>query len=434
MHLRFRPLLLAALACPALLPAAVVGTNPPSQPVTAERIATLPAAEQPAWRDYLARSTAQRAADQKILADELKARGLKAAIVPPEARGSRPMPLGESKAFYATADARRRADNLITFQTAAGGWSKNFNPADHPRAPGEGFSHDNTSRFLAPGDNDTPADLHWSYIGTFDNDATITELQFLAKVIAAADEKTGTAWRASFARGLAYIFAAQYPHGGWPQVYPLDGGYHDSITYNDGAITNILTLLRAVASGENEYAFVSAPERARATASVDRGLACIVKTQITVAGRRTVWCQQHDALTLAPTSARNYEMPSQSGGESAGLVLYLMTLPHPSPEIVAAVHAAAAWFQKTALRDVAFKPAPDGSGRTLLKSPGAELLWARYYQVGTDLPLFGDRDKSIHDNVNEISAERRNGYGWFGNGPKRALDHYAKWSKLHPQK
>ena len=43
-----------------ILGAGIVGTNPPSLPVTAERIATLPAAEQTAWREYLARSTAQR--------------------------------------------------------------------------------------------------------------------------------------------------------------------------------------------------------------------------------------------------------------------------------------------------------------------------------------------------------------------------------------
>ena len=433
MHLRSL-FLAAALACPALLPAAVVGTNPPALPLTAARIAALPAADQPAWRDYLARSSAQRAADQQFLADELKARGRKEAVVPPEARGGRAMPLGEAAAWYAAADARRRADNIVTFQTPAGGWSKNFNPADHPRAPGEGFSHDNTSRFLAPGDNDTPADLHWSYIGTFDNDATITELRFLAKVIAAADEKTGAGWRAAFARGLAYTFAAQYPNGGWPQVYPLDGGYHDAITYNDGAMTNILTLLHDVADGKDEFAFVAADVRARATASCRRGLDCILQTQIAAAGRRTVWCQQHDPLTLAPTSARNYEMPSQSGGESAGLVIYLMSLPDPSPAVVAAVHAAAAWFQQTALPNVAWRPAPDGSGRTLLPAPGADLLWARYYEIGTDRPLFGDRDKTIHDDVNEISRERRNGYAWFGNGPKRALDHYAKWARAHPAK
>jgi PelA/Pel-15E family pectate lyase len=50
----------------------------------------------------------------------------------------------------------------------------------------------------------------------------------------------------------------------------------------------------------------------------------------------------------------------------------------------------------------------------------------------TDRPLFGDRDKSIHDDVNEISPERRNGYSWFNNTPQRALERYATWAKEHP--
>ncbi len=37
-------------------------------------------------------------------------------------------------------------------------------------------------------------------------------------------------------------------------------------------------------------------------------------------------------------------------------------------------------------------------------------LWPRYDQIGTDKPIFGDRDKTIRDDVNEISRERRNGY------------------------
>ena len=40
------------------------GTNPPSAPLTVERIATLPTSEQRPWRDYLARSNAQLARDK----------------------------------------------------------------------------------------------------------------------------------------------------------------------------------------------------------------------------------------------------------------------------------------------------------------------------------------------------------------------------------
>ena len=197
-------------------------------------------------------------------------------------------------------------------------------------------------------------------------------------------------------------------------------------------MANILALLLDVAGGTNEFAFVSAAVRARADASAKRGLACVLRCQIVVAGRRTGWCQQHDVLTLAPTSARNYEMPSISGGESAGLAMLLMSLAQPPADAISGVHAAVAWFEKAKLRDVAWCAAPDGSGRTLVPAPGAPVLWARYSEIGTDRPLFGDRDKSIHDDVNEISKERRNGYAWFGSSPAKVLERYATWTKTHP--
>jgi PelA/Pel-15E family pectate lyase len=423
------------LALPALLAGAVVGTNPPSLPLTAERIAQLPAAVQPEWREYLERSTALRAADQKFLADEITAHAIKATVPVTQNRAAPRFTGRHPSEWFASAEARQLADNVVSFQTSAGGWSKNFNTADHRRQPGEAFSPDtNLSKFLTPGDNDQPHDVHWSYIGTFDNNATIGELRFLAKVAAAADEKTGAPWRAAFVKGLNYVLTAQYPNGGWPQIFPLDGGYHDAITFNDGAITNIIEFVRDTGAGNNEFAWVSADLRRRAAASEARGIACILACQLVVDGRRTVWCQQHDMLTLAPTSARNYEMPSQSGSESAGLAIALMALSDPSPDIVRAVHAAAQWFEKTALRDVAFTRAPDGSGRKLLPAPGADPIWARYYELKTDRPLFGDRDKSIHDDLNEISAERRNGYSWFNNAPQRALDRYTTWAKIHPQR
>ncbi len=60
--------------------------------------------------------------------------------------------------------------------------------------------------------------------------------------------------------------------------------------------------------------------------------------------------------------------------------------------------------------------------------------WSRYYEIGTDRLIFGDRDKSIHDDVNEISRERRKGYGWFKDSAKRVEQHYTKWARAHPLK
>ena len=404
---------------------AVIGTNGPATPLTAPRVAA-----RPAWKIYWENSARQRQADQDFLRAEMKAHQRQETIEPKAVTNVRGLSLTEPAHWYGTAAAQRIADIVVSFQTPAGGWSKNLDLTDHLRAPGEGFAADNSSRFVIANDFDRPAEMNWNYVGTFDNDATTTELRFLAKAIAVAGSDHA-AWQTAFARGLNYIFAAQYPNGGWPQVWPLQGGYHDAVTLNDNAMLHLIEFLRDVAGGQDEFSFVPTALRARAAAGWQRGVECLLAAQIVANGRRTVWCQQHDAITLQPCSARNFEMPAATSSESGNLVLFLMQLPNPDSNVVAAVHAAAAWFEKTKIEGQAFR-STGPEGRKLVAAPGSGPIWARYYEIGTDRPIFGDRDKSIHDEVNEISRERRQGYGWFSDTPKRVLEHYAKWADTHP--
>jgi PelA/Pel-15E family pectate lyase len=409
-----------------LLPAAIIGANSPAQEITAQTIASLPQAQQRVWKQYLERSNRQLRLDQAFLHKEMKQMGLKEAILPPSGRSATSLPLNRPDAWYAGTNAQFLADNVVSFQTPAGGWSKNLDFSRHPRARGEHFAPDNLSKFSNATDFDLPRDTNWDYVGTFDNDATTTQMRFLAKTAALASPDQAKKWRASFLRGAGYIFAAQFPNGGWPQVWPLQGGYHDAVTFNDGAALHVMELLRDISAGENEFAFVPAETRRLAAASLQRGIQCTLAAQIVVDGRLTVWCQQHNALTLTPASGRNYEMPSQVSVESALVMRFLMSLPKPDPAIITSVDAAAAWFKKTALYGVAVRFSPS-EGRILEPSPGAGPIWPRYAQIGADRPIFGDRDKSIHDNMSEISAERRRGYSWYNGAPQEALERYAAW-------
>jgi PelA/Pel-15E family pectate lyase len=229
---------------------------------------------------------------------------------------------------------------------------------------------------------------------------------------------------------MEYLFAAQFPNGGWPQVWPLEGGYHDAITLNDDAMTQVMELMHRVASGQHEYRFVPETVRKRAARSFDRGIRCILAAQIASNGKRTVWAQQHDALTLKPVSARNFEPPAESSGESAHVLMLLMdSLPTPNAEEQGAIRAAASWFKMTAIYEQNWEHLPEGS--QLVAQPGAGPIWARYYQINTEKPIFVDRDKSIHDNVNELSKERKDGYAWYNTAPLAALQRFEKWNKEH---
>lgn len=428
----------ASVVVPVSAHAGVIGHMQPPEALSEARIAGAAPAEQGAWLAYLERSRALMAADKAALAAERvptasapRDGAPAAAVVPPpppprSTANDGGMPLNRPAAWYGTAEARSVAATILSYQTPAGGWGKNANRAGPPRQRGQHYVVDET----VPGS--PPRKDAWNFVGTIDNDATTSELRFLARVQAQAPGAEGDAYRAAFARGVRYLLNAQYPNGGYPQIYPLQGGYHDAITFNDNAMSSVVRLLDEVSAGKGDYAFVPAAMAGEARAAAAKAVRLIVASQVKVNGARTAWCQQYDAVTLAPVGARNFEPPALASGESASLTMLLMGLPEPSPDAVAAVRATAAWLQRTALRDVEWTGKDPATGRRLAAKPGAGPLWSRYYDMATMQPIFGDRDRSIHDDVNAVSLERRNGYAWFGTAPARALEAYARWPHREP--
>src|SRR6185369_18063375 len=153
----------------------------------------------------------------------------------------------------------------------------------------------------------------------------------------------------SFLLGFDYLLKAQYENGGWPQYFPLVKGYYQHITFNDGAMIGVMRLLDDIAHKDKEYLFVDEERRERAARAVAKGVECILRTQVQVHGNRTVWCAQHDEVTLAPAPARAYEHISLSGLESVGIVRFLMGINRPEPRVIAAVEDAISWFKAAQL-------------------------------------------------------------------------------------
>ena len=310
--------------------------------------------------------------------------------------------------WYASAEARKAADTVIQHQSPAGGWLKNADLLTPPESP------DDVGR------------------PTIDNGATTTPMQFLALVANA----TGDAkYRRAFERGMDYLLAAQYPNGGWPQYYPLRDGYYSRITFNDNAMANVLTLLRKVADGDAPYGFVDQERRDQAAGAIDRGIDVILRTQVRQNGGLTGWCAQHDEETLKPAWARAYEPPSLSGGETVDLVRVLMSIEHPTPEIVAAIKGAVRWLRSVAIHGIRIDRIrrPDGrTERVVVEDPDAPPVWARFYELVTDRPLFVDRDSVYRYDFSEISYERRSGYSYHGAWAASLLaEDYPRWRAKH---
>jgi len=322
--------------------------------------------------------------------------------------------LRQAPQWYDSAEARAVADSVLQYQSPQGGWPKNTDLARPPASP-----------------NDVPLPGGGT-ANSLDNDATTRPMAFLARVARATGEAK---YRDSFLRGVDYLLAAQYPNGGWPQFWPLREGYYSHITYNDNAMIRTMTLLRDIAGGQPPYEFVDAPRRKRAADAVAHGVECILKTQIIQDGHRTAWCAQHDEKTLEPAWARSYEPPSLSGAESVGVVRFLMSIEEPAPEVVAAIEGAVTWFQSVAMKGVRVENVPGNGGDAgphLVRDPNARPLWARFYELGTNRPLYLDRDSVFRYDFSEVGYERRTGYSYHGTWPASLLStEYPAWRAKH---
>jgi len=150
-----------------------------------------------------------------------------------------------------------------------------------------------------------------------------------------------------------------------------------------------------------------------------------------------VWCAQHDEVTLAPAPARKFEVISLSGGESVGIVRFLMSIKNPSPAVVEAIEAAVAWFDQTQLVGIKWIEKPDSSqpngfDRVVVKDTQGGPIWARFYEIGTNRPIFVGRDGVVKYDVAQIEHERRTGYNWYVDDPAKLLQKdYPAWKKFH---
>ena len=314
--------------------------------------------------------------------------------------------------WYGSDESVKVAENVLLYQRDLGGWPKNT-PIHKPLTDAEKAKVNDDK-----GLNDA----------IFDNSATTTEMKFLARMF---NKTNNEAYKESFNRGLKFILDAQYKNGGWPMFYPLRKGYYTHITFNDNATVNILVMLRDINSNNSLFRSVINPEYlSRSMAAYLKGIECILKTQIIINGKPTVWCAQHDENTFLPAKARSYELPSFSGAESVGIIKLLMEIPDPSPQIKKSVLCAIEWFELHRLKNLKWEYFVNSDGlkdRKVIYDSKAGDLWARFYDLETELPYVCDRDGIKKNRLEEIGYERRNGYSWYTDSPGEILDMFPAW-------
>jgi len=321
---------------------------------------------------------------------------------------------------YKASEIMAIADNMLLYQKDNGGWPKNYD----------------MQAILTPEQADSLLKVKAVLNTTFDNGTSYSQTDYLCRVYHYTKNEK---YKVAALKGLDYILSAQYANGGWPQYYPLENNYSRYITYNDDAFAGIMWLLKDIAEGKPEFAFVDDKRRKELKIAFDKGLSCILKTQINDAGVPTAWCQQYDEKTLQPAWARKFEPPSICNGESTEIVLLLMSIKDPSAAIIDAVQNAVAWFRASAIKGIRVETftAPDlntpyrvsKTDKRVVPDSTAEPIWTRYYELKTHRPLFCNRDSKPVYSLAEVERERRDGYAWYTYDPKKVLNKYPAWEK-----
>lgn len=207
---------------------------------------------------------------------------------------------------------------------------------------------------------------HYYGNATFDDGNTANASRLLLRFYMTTLESS---YHAPVVKALDFLLKAQYPNGAWPQRYPLSHEFaHDGMpdytsfyTPNDGAmVANIMTLVEGYERlGDARY-----------LEAAKRGVDFLIAVQGPEG--QAAWAEQYGP-NMQPAAARTHEPAGFVIRESAEIIelletFYLMT---GSTRYLRPIPGCMAWFERVNREALEHKrPA------------------ARYYQLGTNLPLY----------------------------------------------
>jgi len=218
--------------------------------------------------------------------------------------------------------------------------------------------------------------------GTFDDAITQGALHFLISL----DEEIDESWLTEAVElGFAFMMESQFSNGAWPQWYPLRGGYHDYYTFNDRTINDCIEVMLRGHRVYGKQAYLD---------SAKRGGDFIILSQLPPP--QAGWAQQY-SHDLKPAWARRFEPPGVCSLVAVSNIrtlidLYLYTT---DSKYLEPIPKAIAWLETSKI----------GDNR-----------WARLYEVGSNRPIYGDREdgNTIHYDYEKISEREKSSYGWQG--------------------
>jgi rhamnogalacturonyl hydrolase YesR len=329
--------------------------------------------------------------------------------------GTAAMGMAFLRAHAATGDTRYLdlacgvAEALALGQLGSGGWHYSLDLA-HPENNRDGVL-DYKGRAFKQNQPGKPINPHYTIASTYDDNNTQGAIRFLLACVAAtkgSDAPRDRAIRMTLDRALDGLLRAQYANGAWPQRFdgtPQDAkkhapkaasiprdyprqwshewDYEHNYTLNDKTQEDCIAVMIEASRQLGDARYLNAARRAGEW---------LVRAQLPEP--QPVWAQQYN-FAMEPSWARVFEPPAIVSMESGSALRALVLLYRETGEktYLKPIASAVAWLERSAI------------------APGT---WARLYELGTNRPIYGDIDGKIHYTLEELTPERRYGYGWQG--------------------
>jgi hypothetical protein len=215
-------------------------------------------------------------------------------------------------------------------------------------------------------------------IVSFDDNQSQSAISFLMALDQEIDKPTLSE---AVDKALNMMIESQLENGGWPHKYPWQGNYHDYATFNDQGINDCI---RVMIEADLYY------EREDINKSLQKVGRFLMISQLPPP--QPGWAQQYNEF-LQPAWARTFEPPAVCPSASIHNINSLIDLyEHTgSGSYLEPIPDAIKWLKESQL--------PNGK-------------WGRFLELGTNKPLYYDRDRIRVETVDELSLERRTGYAY----------------------
>ena len=222
---------------------------------------------------------------------------------------------------------------------------------------------------------------------SFDDNQTQSAISFLMALDQEIDRPSLTK---AIEKALEMMLESQLENGGWPHMYPPQGNYHDYATFNDNGINDCIRVIMEASSNYNNDDYKKSLQKVGRFMMISQ-----------LPPPQPGWAQQYNEY-LQPAWARAFEPPSVCPAASLRNINTIIDL-----------------YEHTGNRTY-LEVIPDAI-RWLKESKLPNGKWGRFLELGTNKPLYYDRGRIRVESMEQLSLERRTGYG-YENDLQEALD------------